>query len=122
MELSERIKKFFVGHGVDPNDVTVEDSGHYVRLYSLYDVVSNHYEVPFGSANDRTALRTFEQVCQRNSDMIMRHPEDFKMFYVGGFDNKTGNLYFEDKPLFVANAIDVVRKTPLQQQTETSAV
>lgn len=62
------------------------------KLYSVYDEVAQHYHPPFVQANDQVARRSFMMLCRTPESDIGKSPRDFRLFFVGEWDDETGVL------------------------------
>lgn len=69
-----------------------------IRLYSVYDRVAHIYADPFVSPNDSTAVRAFNIAQSTPESMLYAAPQDFQLWYIGSFDNDSGELLSYDDP------------------------
>lgn len=76
-------------------------------LHVIYDSVSKVYDVPFPSRSEEEAIRSFGNLASNAETMVGKHPEHFKLFRVGLYDDSTGKIAPEDI-VHVANAHDLV--------------
>ena len=53
-------------------------------------------------------IRSFEDACNDGNSDFGKHPEDYALFKVGTFNQRTGVLSALDTPLHVANGADLV--------------
>lgn len=60
-----------------------------MRQYSIFDKVTEKYSPLDGAENDKTATRKFIQFLKNQPKEVK---EDFEMWYIGDFDEKTGIL------------------------------
>lgn len=61
------------------------------QLFSIYDNKSRAFQAPFVHSNESTALRALAgSIGERPGDMLAKYPEDFELFYLGTFDDNTG--------------------------------
>lgn len=77
---------------------------------SVFDVKAAAFMSPFYVANVNMARRSFGDAVLNDSTGISKHPEDFRLYQVGVFDDVDG--VFEagfSKPVFLENAIDYVK-------------
>lgn len=77
-----------------------------MNLYSVYDRKSEAYSPPQTIVNDGVAIRMFNESCKSDPDsMWSKYYEDFSLFCLGEFDEKTGMIDTPyDQPRWVANA------------------
>lgn len=76
------------------------------KIFAIYDEKAEVYSVPFFQINDATAIRTFQAVAQDQNSTISKNPSDYKLYHVGGFDDRTGIVMGLDVPKFVCNSED----------------
>lgn len=58
-----------------------------MKLYTIRDVVTNSYGLPFCAVNDGDAMRRLEYSV-KNGTLI--NPEDLELFYLADFDLERG--------------------------------
>lgn len=63
-----------------------------IRLYSVYDRVACIYADPFSSPNDATAARAFNMASSSPDSMLYASPQDYQLWYLGSYDNRTGDI------------------------------
>lgn len=78
-----------------------------MRIYTVYDEKSEEYSPPFFTLNDKLAKRTINESAKGNGSMLGQYPEDYKLYYIGMFDNATG-VMSEDKVLLVASVVQIL--------------
>lgn len=52
------------------------------------------------------AIRSFSDLVSDPQTVLAKHPEDFKLYSLGSYDDVSGRLVPLDVPGFVANATD----------------
>lgn len=63
-----------------------------VKVFSVYDVKTAAYGQPFFSPTRASAQRAFIGACSDRSTMLGQHPQDFRLFELGTFDDQSGLL------------------------------
>lgn len=63
-----------------------------MKMYSIYDKVSNAFTTPFYAHNDGMAVRMFSNTVNDPSTQISQSVADYSLFRVGLFDEQTGLL------------------------------
>lgn len=82
-----------------------------VKLYSIFDMKSRHYQPPVACINDGHAWRMFAMHFQKGEVAMYREfPEDFEIYRVGTFDEEKGLIMTEHPPVHVANGIELVKQ------------
>jgi hypothetical protein len=81
-----------------------------LRLYSVFDEKASSFGSPFYLETDGMALRLFSDQVTDSShpSLLNQHPEDFKLYCIGQFDNDSGEVIKESQPRFLANGSDFV--------------
>lgn len=84
------------------------------RAYTLHDVKARVYSPPFFTHNDDLAKRMIADLLEDKNTSVARHPADFKLYWIGHFDDLTGIL----QPLLsITHVADCVSLLPPQQPT-----
>lgn len=81
-----------------------------LHAYSIYDRKSLHYHSPFFAVADGAALRSFMDLANDTQTTIGRHPIDYVLYRVGGFDDASGLLLPTTGPEHVSDALPLVRE------------
>lgn len=78
-----------------------------INLYALRDNKVGTFNPPVKIQNDAAAIRMFGDMVQRDTDSIVgQHPEDFSLWFVGTFDDESGELSQTDLVRSLANGSD----------------
>lgn len=80
--------------------------------YSVLDDKAGIYAHPFFVANDNIAIRTFADECKNPQSILNKHPEDFRLYRVGKFDDTTGVFAPTAKPEYITTAKDFIQTAP----------
>lgn len=62
------------------------------KMYSVFDSKAAIFGVPFFYLRDEIALRAFGDLVNEPGTLPSRHPEDFSLFYIGEFDDFSGEV------------------------------
>jgi len=83
-------------------------------LFALYDKKAEFFLAPTSSATRQSMIRTLQDAVRKPDagSALATHPEDFDLYYLGGFDDKSGTIHQNDSdstlaPTFVVNAADL---------------
>lgn len=89
-------------------------------ICSVFDSVSGVYSSPFYSQNERTAIRSFSDLVMKDS-YVNAHPDDFVLYALGIFNDKTGSVEPLSSIKFLARARDFipVSSTPATTSEES---
>jgi len=87
-----------------------------LNAYTIYDVASGSYSRPWFAQADGMAKRGFSDIANDPTHDIGKHPEDYTLFRVGDFNERTGTLRGEGLEK-IATALEMVSN---QLNTETA--
>lgn len=76
-------------------------------VFVICDVKAGMFYPPSVSNTRYEAVRTFTDVVNDRSLPFVKHPEDYRLFYIGDYDNVSGQID-GCTPEFVASASDLV--------------
>lgn len=76
-----------------------------VKCFAVFDVKTGSYGMPFFSATRPSAQRSFIAACSDKNSMLGQHPEDFRLFDLGSFDDSTG-IFLPMNPDFVMEGVN----------------
>lgn len=62
------------------------------KFYAIHDRIAERYTFLFESENDATAMRLFAKEQVRDGSMLCESPEDFTLWRVAEFDDKTATF------------------------------
>ena len=70
-------------------------------ICAVYDTTANLFGAPFSATNEQVAIRQFqaELTNVQATGPMQTHPQDFKLFGLGSFDNETGTYELYPQPL-----------------------
>lgn len=83
-----------------------------VKAYTLYDVKSLTYSQPFFAPTHGAAIRIVQDVANDMNTAIGRHPNDYVLYCVGGFDDQTSVLNHLDPREHVIDVAALVTLKP----------
>jgi len=61
-----------------------------VKLFTIFDNKAECYSQPFYALTDQAGVRTFVDAVNQADSPYNRHPEDYSLFSVGSYDDRTG--------------------------------
>ena len=61
-----------------------------IRIFTVFDQKAAAYLQPFFSPTVGTAVRAFSDTVNDPNSMLSKHPSDFTLFEIGGFDDQSG--------------------------------
>lgn len=78
------------------------------KMYSIFDEKAQVFNTPFACRNEAIAIRSFTDICSERGGMVSKYPEDFKLYYLGDFDDLKGTISALDIPMFVVSAMQIL--------------
>lgn len=83
-------------------------------LFALYDKKGMFYMPPFTVENKIQAIRGVEEAVNDSGTVIGRYPDDFALYFLGEFDNKTGKFVQPEMLTLECECRQLVRPIPEQ--------
>lgn len=82
-----------------------------LKIFSVFDEKGQVYRTPFYLVHKGEAMRSFGDLVNDPKTIINKHPEDYKLYFLGVFDDVSGAFLGKNTPEFIANASDfLIRK------------
>lgn len=72
-----------------------------LQLYSVFDTKVGAFASPFIARTKAEAIRSFQVACGDDNLPFKRHPADYQLYFVGGWNDQSGSLL----PLSVAERV-----------------
>jgi len=85
-----------------------------LKAYSIRDAKAEVFNPPFYKNTHGEAERDFVRITQDEKSTVCKFPEDFDLYHVGEFDDRTGKFNPLDTPTHIIKAIQLVKKTDLK--------
>lgn len=89
---------------IDPNKFETP----WTRVYAIFDIKAKKYNLPFYQSTHEVAMRSFADACRNPKDIIVKHPEDFQLFYLCSYNEHLGCFTSEITPTYLASALDYI--------------
>lgn len=80
------------------------------KLYTVFDVRAEMYGPPISVAHEVEAKRAFTQIVNEPGTPVSQYPEDFKLVFIGEFNDATGVISGVPVPETICFGNDVLRK------------
>lgn len=83
-----------------------------MNVYSIFDSAASAFATPFFMQNDGLAVRAFSDNINRVEEKtaLSEHPDQFTLFKIGEFEDKTGVLEKYDTPRSLGLAVEFVEQ------------
>jgi len=76
--------------------------------FSIYDSKAEYFSAPYFYKTNGMAIRAFTELARDANSTISKHPDDYRLFRVGDFDDDTGTLTSGTAPMLLATGTEVV--------------
>lgn len=73
------------------------------RIFTIYDTKGEFYSPPFHQKTVGLAIRAFKDTATDQATSIAHHPEDFTLYSLGEYDDRTG-LFKTNTPVVIMRA------------------
>lgn len=80
------------------------------KAYSIKDKKAEIFHPPFYKNTHGEAERAFHQLVNDEKSTIHKYPEDFELYYVGEFNDITGQLKAASNPESIIHALEIKQK------------
>lgn len=76
-----------------------------LKIFSIRDQKSDVFNTPFFKKTVGEAERDFRTLVNDGKSMVNQYPDDFDLYWVGEYDDSTGQLKALDTPQHVLKAV-----------------
>lgn len=81
------------------------------KVMTIYDKKSELWFNPQAWQSIGEAVRAFGDICRDGESALAAHPEDYSLWCVGDFDERTGKLTVLDRPTSHADGFDYAKES-----------
>jgi hypothetical protein len=81
-----------------------------LKVYAVRDAKAEFYSQPFYKRTHGEAERDFSVLVNDQKSTVHPFPQDYDLFWLGDYEDKTGIMSPPETPLHIAKAIDLVQK------------
>lgn len=89
-----------------------------MKVYTIADKKAECYSQPFYALTDQAAVRTFRDAVNTDDSPYNRHPEDYSLFSIADFDDRTG-VISSHTVRHLGDALNLVREEVTFLETGT---
>lgn len=88
-----------------------------LSIYSIFDSAASAFSTPFFMQNDGLALRAFMDNVNRKDEesALTKHPDQFTLFRLGKFEDKTGKFEPEESPKSMGLAVEYIEQKVMSE-------
>lgn len=87
-----------------------------MKVFSVRDMKSEAFLQPYFSVNQGTALRAFDEACQKQDSPFYKYPNDYVLYEIGSYDDETGLLTALTPVKMMSCAADFSLQKPVKQE------
>ena len=77
-------------------------------LTAVYDEKAKAFGDCFVSPSKGIAIRGFGDACKNTEGMLAKHPADYKLYFIGDYENEIGKVFCPEIPELLCSAVDFV--------------
>lgn len=77
-----------------------------LQMFTVYDTAVEAYMTPFFMRSKGEAIRSFEAACKDPEHNFAKNPTDFVLFYLGEYDDETGQITQDNPPISLGTALE----------------
>lgn len=81
-----------------------------LKMYTIRDQKAEIYNAPFFQKTHGEAERSFRTTVGDSQTTLNKFPEDFDLYYLGEYDNNTGQFEPNETPKHIMKAIDCLKQ------------
>lgn len=86
-----------------------------INAYAIFDEKSSLFNKPFFAVTNGQAMRSFGEMVSDPQSMANKYPEDFKLYFIGTYDDQIAWLESTKTPIFLCHATEYKKNpTPMQ--------
>lgn len=89
-----------------------------IYAYSMHDEKMGAFARPFFLTSHAGAIRAFADVCQDEKTVVAKHPTDFKLYFLGEFEEGTGKFKNLDVPVLLASGYEFAKSKAETEHVE----
>ena len=76
------------------------------QVLAIRDSAVNAYDRPFYTPTNAAGIRAFADNVRNKESPMSQHPEDFTLWFLGTYDDETGQFLQTQPPMQIARAQD----------------
>ena len=75
-----------------------------LKAFSIRDAKAGVFNTPFFQKSIGEAERNFDKLVKDPTSMVAQYPDDFDLYYLGDYDDQSGNIKSLDTPQHLTKA------------------
>jgi len=78
-----------------------------LKMFAIRDSKAEFYNQPFFQKTHGEAERNFRSLATDEKSQISKYPEDFDLYYLGEYDDQTGQMNPQKTPQHIVKAANI---------------
>lgn len=79
-----------------------------LKAFSIRDTKAEVFNTPFFLKTHGEAERSFKNLLNDQQSMVSKYPEDYDLYYIGDYDQDSGQLGALDTPQHIVKAVQLM--------------
>lgn len=79
-----------------------------LKAFTIRDTKGEVFNTPFFQKTHGEAERSFKSLLNDQQSMVAKYPEDYDLYYIGEYDDQSGQLLGLDTPQHIVKAIQIM--------------
>lgn len=80
-----------------------------MKIYAILDKKGGIFNQPFYQHTHGTAERAFQELAKDPQSFVSKYPSDYDLYHLGSYDDVTGMIKTEQKPVHIINAAQLTQ-------------
>jgi len=81
-----------------------------LKIYSVRDAKGEIFNTPFYKKTHGEAERSFKELTKDDKSYVSKYPEDYDLYYIGEYDQRTGQFIPQDTPQHIVKAVNLIQQ------------
>lgn len=79
-----------------------------LKAFTIRDTKGEVFNTPFFQKTHGEAERSFKSLLSDQQSMVAKYPEDYDLYYIGEYDDQSGQLLGLDTPQHIVKAVQIM--------------
>lgn len=79
-----------------------------LKAFTIRDTKGEVFNTPFFQKTHGEAERSFKSLLNDQQSMVAKYPEDYDLYYIGEYDDQTGQFNSTDTPQHMVKAVQIL--------------
>ncbi len=92
------------------------------RMFTIYDEKAKAYLPPFFLPESGMAIRAFADCINSDAHQFGKHPSDYTLFTLGGWDDTSAELNLLNRSLSLGNGVEFIEQSHPENQNDAGNI